>query len=77
MYQGGDACAKCSAMLPEVAPGATIVEGQRQLVITSAVKTRALMIAIWLYKKGYKGFQWKSKEEYDESGPWVSIRKCW
>ena len=31
--------------------------------------TTSILIARWLYKKGYKGFVWISKEEYDE-GPY-------
>jgi hypothetical protein len=31
--------------------------------------TRSISVAMWLFKKGYQGFEWYSKAEYDESGP--------
>ena len=70
MYQCEDACALCNVALPSWKYGMPMqMDQQRYLVsVTGQATTRAIAIAVWLYKKGYRGFEWKSKEEYDESG---------
>lgn len=78
MYQCEEACSSCNSVLPTWKAGSSVIEeGKRYLVnVTGGVATRAIAIAVWLYKKGYRGFVWKSKEEYDEWGPNIRHRPC-